>query len=689
MYIESVPNRHSPPAILLRESYREAGKVRKRTLANLSKWPPVVVEGLRILLKGGTAVADLTTAFDITRSRPHGHVAAVLGTLRKLRLDRTLAATASPERERAIALIVARILAPSSKLATARGLAADTARDSLAEMLGIESVDEDELYAAMDWLLERQGTIEKRLARRHLSDGALVLYDLTSTYFEGRCCPLAKRGYSRDGRRDKLQIVFGLLCNREGCPVAVEVFDGNTADPNTVGVHIEKLRQRFALSRVVLVGDRGMLTEARIREEVAPAGFDWISALRAPAIRELMSSGAVQRSMFDDTDLAEIRCDAYPGERLIVCRNERLAEERARKREALLQGTEALLAPIAGATQREKRRLSGKEKIAMRVGKVIGKYKMAKHFELDITETAFAYHRKADAIAAEAALDGLYIVRTSVPATELDAEHTVRAYKGLSVVERAFRSLKTVDLKVRPIYHYAGARVRAHVFLCMLAYYVEWHMRQRLKPLLFDDEEPDVAEAARPSVVAPAEVSPSAQNKARRKRTASGERVHSFRTLLDDLATVANNRVVAPLADAKPFDLITRPTALQRKAFKLLGVRLERTSNAFANFLFHSEKQQVDSRRLSKFRLDSGIKIRRLRDIGEEFSAAIMDVYWAIDATFNGTPACKIIEHSSTNTAYIVQQVVGQIQKIPQPLPQPAQMRNNQPGRAQGKKRRR
>ena len=410
-----------------------------------------------------------------------------------------------------------------------------------------------------------------------MSDGALVLYDLTSTYFEGRCCPLAKRGYSRDGRRDKLQIVFGLLCNREGCPVAVEVFDGNTADPNTVGV---SHRGAAPALRPLACGAGRRPRDAhraRIREEVAPAGFDWISALRAPEIRELMSSGAVQRSMFDETDLAEIRCDAYPGERLIVCRNERLAQERARKREALLQATEALLAPIAGATQREKRRLSGKEKIAMRVGKVIGKYKMAKHFELDITETAFAYHRKADAIAAEAALDGLYIVRTSVPATELDAEHTVRAYKGLSVVERAFRSLKTVDLKVRPIYHYAGARVRAHVFLCMLAYYVEWHMRQRLKPLLFDDEEPDVAEVARPSVVAPAEVSPSAQDKARRKRTASGEPVHSFRTLLDDLATVANNRVVAPLADAKPFDLITRPTALQRKAFKLLGVRLERT----------------------------------------------------------------------------------------------------------------
>ena len=577
MYIESVPNRNSPPAILLRESYRDAGKVRKRTLANLSKWPTTLVEGLRILLKGGTAVADLTTAFDIIRSRPHGHVAAVLGTVRKLRLDRLIASAASPERARVIALIVARILAPGSKLAIARGLAADTARDSLAEELGIDSVDEDELYAAMDWLLERQGVIEQRLARRHLSDGALVLYDLTSTYLEGRCCPLAKRGYSRDGKRGKLQIVFGLLCNREGCPVAVEVFEGNTADPRTVGAHIDKLRRRFRLSRVVLLGDRGMLTEARIREEVAPAGLDWITTLRAPASRELVNSGAVQRSMFDDTDLAEIRCDAYPGERLIVCRNERLAKERAHKREALLQATEALLAPIVAATQRDKRRLKGKEKIALRVGKVIGKYKMAKHFELDITDSAFISRRNTDAIAAEAALDGLYIVRTSVPATELDAEQTVHAYKGLSVVERAFRSLKTVDVKVRPIYHYAAPRVRAHVFLCMLAYYVEWHMRQRLKALLFDDEEPEVAGAARASVVAPAEVSPSAQDKARRKRTASGESVHSLRTLLDDLATIAKNRVVAPLADAEPFDLITRPTALQRRAFKLLGVRLERT----------------------------------------------------------------------------------------------------------------
>ena len=577
MYIESVPNRNSPPAILLRESYRDAGKVRKRTLANLSKWPPALVEGLRVLLKGGTAVADLTTAFDIVRSRPHGHVAAVLGTVRKLRLDRLIASAPSPERERAIALIVARILAPGSKLATARGLAADTARDSLAEELGIEHVDEDELYAAMDWLLERQGVIEQRLAKRHLSDGALVLYDLTSTYLEGRCCPLAKRGYSRDGKRGKLQIVFGLLCNREGCPIAVEVFEGHTADPRTVGTQLDKLRRRFGLERVVLVGDRGMLTEARIREEVAPAGLDWITTLRAPAIRALVSSGAVQRSMFDDTDLAEIRSPAYPGERLIVCRNERLAEERTHKREALLQATEALLAPIVAATVRNKRRLKGKEKIALRVGKVIGKYKMAKHFELDITDSAFAWRRNTEAIAAEAALDGLYIVRTSVPAAELDAEQTVRAYKGLSAVERAFRSLKTVDLKVRPIYHYAASRVRTHVLLCMLAYYVEWHMRQRLKPLLFDDEDPEEAQAARPSVVARAEVSPGAQDKARSKRTASGESVHSLRTLLDNLATITKNRVVAPLAGAEPFDLITRPTAQQRKAFKLLGVRLERT----------------------------------------------------------------------------------------------------------------
>ena len=574
MYIESVPNRNSPPAILLRESFREDGKVRKRTLANLSKWPATLVKGLKILLKGGRAVARLEDAFHIARSLPHGHVAAVLGTLKKLRLDRSIAGTASPERQRVIALIAARILDPGSKLATARGLAQATARDSLAETLGIGDTDENDLYAAMDWLLDRQDAIERRLAKRHLTDGALVLYDLTSSYLEGRRCPLAKRGHSRDGKRGKLQIEFGLLCDREGCPVAVEVFDGNTADPMTVGTQIDKLRHRFGLHRVVLVGDRGMLTEARIREDVKPAGLDWISALRSSAIRELVESGAVQMSLFDETDLIEIRSKAYPGERLMVCRNPRLAAERARKREDLLQATEALLEPIAAATTREKRRLAGKDKIGLRVGKSIGKYKMAKHFELDIADHSFGYRRNPSSIAREAALDGLYIVRTSLTAAELDAEGTVRAYKRLSTVERAFRSLKTVDLKVRPIFHHAANRVRAHVFLCMLAYYVEWHMRQRLKPLLFDDDDAAAAEAARPSIVAPAEVSASAKDKARSKHTADGLPVHSFRTLLGDLATVAKNRVVPNIPGSEPFETITRPTKLQRQALALLGVRL-------------------------------------------------------------------------------------------------------------------
>ena len=573
MYIESVPNRNSPPAVLLRESFRDAGKVKKRTLANLSKWPPTLVEGLRGLLKGGAAVSRLDDAFDIVRSKPHGHVAAVLGTLRKLGLHRMIAGAESPERRRVLAMIVARILDPGSKLAAARGLAEATARDSLAEALGLEDCDEDDLYAAMDWLLKRRDAIERRLAKRHLEDGALVLYDLTSVWLEGRHCPLGRRGYSRDGKRGKLQIEFGLLCDAEGRPVAVEVFDGNTADPATVGAQIDKLRHRFGFSRVVLVGDRGMLTEARIREEVRPSGLDWISALRGPAVRSLVESGAVRLSLFDQTDLVEIRSDAYPGERLMVCRNPLLAEQRARKREELLRATEALLDPIAAAARREKRRLKGADKIGVRVGKVVGKYKMAKHFDLDIEDDAFGYRRRPESIAAEAALDGLYVVRTSLAETRLDAEGAVRAYKRLSAVERAFRSLKTVDLKVRPVFHRTADRVRAHVFLCMLAYYVEWHMRQRLKPPLFDDHDPAAAEAARTSIVAPAKVSDAAKEKARGKRTANGHPVHSFRTLLGDLATISRNRVVPRLPGAEPFEVLTRPTAPQREAFKLLGVR--------------------------------------------------------------------------------------------------------------------
>ena len=576
MYIETVPNRNSPPAILLREGWRENGQVKKRTLANLTKWPPQKIDALRRVLRNEPLVGR-EDAFDIQRSLPHGHVAAVLGTLRTLRLDRAIAGAESPERQRTLAMIVARILDPASKLATARGLAEATARDSLTETLALGETDEDDLYAAMDWLLERQGTIERRLARRHLKDGALVLYDLTSVYLEGRRCELGQRGYSRDGRRGKLQIEFGLLCNAEGCPVAVEVFDGNTADPVTVGAQIDKLKRRFGFSKVVLVGDRGMLTEARIRDDVKPAGLDWISALRGPAVRSLVESGAVQMSLFDATGLIEVRSPEYPGERLMVCRNPLLAEERARKREELLEATEALLDPIVAATKREKRRLKGADKIGVRVGKVIGRYKMAKHFELHIEEDSFGYLRKPESIAAEAALDGLYVVRTSLTEGELDAEDTVRAYKRLSAVEQAFRSLKTVDLKVRPIFHRTAERVRAHVLLCMLAYYVEWHMRARLGPLLFDDHDPGSVQAARTSIVGPAQVSEAAKAKARSKRTAAGQPVHSFRTLLGDLATIVKNRVVPQVPGAEPFEVLTRPTALQREAFRLLGVHLERS----------------------------------------------------------------------------------------------------------------
>ena len=571
MYIEAVPNRNSPPAILLRESYRHQGKVKKRTLANLSKWDPDLVAGLRILLKKGTAVANFETSLDIVRSQPHGHIAALLGSLRKIGLDRCLGPS-GPQRDLVIALVVARLAHPRSKLATARGLRAATRTDSLADVLGLPDLNENHLYDAMDWLLKRQDAVQKRLARRHLNEGSLVLYDLTSCYLEGRRCKLAKRGYSRDGKRGKLQIEFGLICNQDGCPVAVQVFAGNTSDPATVGTVLETLKNRFGLSRVVLVGDRGMLTQARIREEVQPSGLDWITALRAPAIRQLVESGSVQMSLFDERDLLEIRSDAYPGERLMVCRNPLLARQRAAKRRELLAKTEELLEPIAAATRRERRPYRGRDRIALRVGKVLNKYKMAKHFDLDITDGSFAYRRNPESIAAEAALDGLYVVRTSLAAEEMDAEATVRAYKGLSVVEQAFRSYKTVDLKVRPIYHWSNDRVRAHVFLCLLAYYVEWHMRQRLAPLLFDDTDPNGA--PRPSIVAPAKASRAAQKKAQSKRTPDGLPVHSFRTLLEDLATIVRNQVVPKLPGARPFTIVTRPTPLQQQALDRLGVRL-------------------------------------------------------------------------------------------------------------------
>ena len=576
MYVDIVPNRRSPPAVLLREGWRENGKIRKRTIANLSSWPMEKVLTLRRLLKNEPLVGR-DEAFDIVRSLPHGHVAAVLGTVRKLGLDRLIDPKPSPRRNQVLAMIAARILEPASKLATARGLAEATALSTLGEVLDA-ALDEDDLYGAMDWLLERQERIERGLAKRHLGEGCLVLYDLTSVWMEGTRCPLARRGHSRDGRQGKLQIEFGLLCDRDGCPVSVEVFPGNTADPATVASQIAALRERFSLSKVVLVGDRGMLTEARIREEVKPAGLDWVSALRGPAIRSLVEAGEVEMSLFDERDLVEIASDAYPGERLMVCRNPLLAEDRARKRQELLEATEALLEPIAAATRRDKRRLTGADRIGERVGKVIGKYKVAKHFTWSIDDDGvFTYERDEAAIAAEARLDGLYVIRTSLPESELDGPGTVRAYKRLGSVERAFRSLKTVDLKVRPVFHRTGPRVRAHVFLCMLAWYVEWHMRRKLKPVLFDDEDTQGAEARRPSVVAPAQASASARAKAATKTTPDGDPVHSFRTLLGDLATITRNTVAPRLPGAEPFQVTTRPTQLQKKAFELLGVRLVRS----------------------------------------------------------------------------------------------------------------
>ena len=415
MYIESVPNRNSPPAILLRESYRDGGKIKKRTIANLSSWPTDIIEGLRTLLKGGKVAAADQETIVVRRALPHGHVAAVLGTLRDIGLDRLLGPAGNRCRDLVIAMIVARLIAPASKLATARMLDPLTAAFSLGETLGLGAVDEDELYVALDWLGERQEAVEKALARKHLRAGMLVLYDVSSSYVEGRCCELAQLGYNRDGKKGKLQIVYGLLCARDGCPVAIEVFEGDTADPRTLATQIDKVKKRFALDHVVLVGDRGMITQARIDGEIAPAGLDWITALRAPAIRELAEAGALQMSLFDQRDMAAITSPDYPGERLIVCRNRDLARERARKREDLLAATEKDLAIIAAAVRRARKPLRGEAAIALKVGAVVNRHKMAKHFDLVIGEASFTFHRKAAAIAAEAALDGIYVVRTSLP----------------------------------------------------------------------------------------------------------------------------------------------------------------------------------------------------------------------------------------------------------------------------------
>ena len=572
MHIETIPNRNSRPAILLRESYREGSKVRKRTLCNLSNWPTAYIEGLRGVLKGGTVIPPERDAFVVIRSLPHGHVAAALGIARRIGLDCILGPGGNRCRDLVLALVVGRILEPASKLAAARALSPDTAASSLGQVLGLGAVDEDELYAALDWLGERQPAIEAALAKRHLRHGTLVLYDVSSSYMEGRCCPLAKRGYSRDGKKGTPQIIYGLLCAPDGCPVAIEVFDGNTADPMTLATQVEKLKRRFRLDHVVLVGDRGMITQARITEDIRAAGLDWITALRAPAIKALMADGALQLSLFDQRDMASITAPDFPGERLVVCRNPDLAAERTRKREDLLAATERDLARIKAAVARRRAPLRGAKEIALAVGAVIDKHKMAKHFDLDITDTAFSFARKVNEIATEAATDGIYVVRTSLPADALDDVATVRSYKSLALVERAFRCLKTVDLHIRPVYHWLAERVRAHVFLCMLAYYLEWHMRQRLAPMLFDDTDKQAADALRTSIVAPAQRSPAAVSKQTTGMTADGLPVHSFRTLLQDLATVVRNTIVTAITPDYHLTVVTRPTPIQQRAFQLLGV---------------------------------------------------------------------------------------------------------------------
>jgi hypothetical protein len=557
-------------SVLLRQSYREGPKVKKRTLASLTALPAAAIDAIERVLRGERLVpAD--QALTITRSRPHGHVAAVLGTARTLGLESLLDPEPGRTRDLVLAMVVARVLQPASKLATTRLL--DTT--SLGPTMGVEDATEDELYSAMDWLLMRQEHIEERLAQRYLEPGGVVLYDLTSTYVEGEHCPLAKRGYSRDGKSGKQQIEFGLLTNVEGAPVAIEAFAGNTADPATFQGQVQKVRDRFGVREVVWVADRGMLTSAQVEKLQKVVGAHWITALRAPTIQQLVEVGSVQLSLFDTQDLAEVTDPRYPGERLVVCHNPLLAEKRAHKREDMLQATERELARVAAMVERGaaggRGRLRGAAAIGERVGRVINKYQMAKHFTRTITDSGFTYARNDRSITQEAALDGLYILRTDVPRERLDTAGVVLAYKSLAHVEQAFRHFKLSDLEVRPIYHYTEPRVRAHLLLCLLAYWVQRAMQRSLAPLLFGDEAPP----ARPNPVAPAPRSVAARQKDRTQRTVEGFPVHSFRTLLATLGTLVKNRVLPPGGDPHiAFELLTQPTPLQQRAFELLGLQI-------------------------------------------------------------------------------------------------------------------
>lgn len=574
MYIETVPNRGSKPAILLRESWREGKKTRKRTIANLSKWPPEKIEMLRAVLKGGIVITDLESSFRTIRTMPHGHVAAVLGTIRKLGLDRLISSRSSRQRKLVVAMIAARVLFPGSKLALSRGLGSQACNSSLGHVLAIEDTDEDELYDAMDWLLGRQSAIEKKLVERHLESGSLVLYDVSSAHFEGRQCPLARIGHPHGGPKNRLQVNFGILADDQGRPVAVEVFDGNTGDPTTFTAQVKKVKQRFDLDTIIYVGDRGMITSARIREDLQDQeGIDWITALRFVQIRSLVKQGAFQPSLFDEMDLGEISSPDFPGERLVVCRNPALAADRSRKREELLVATEDKLDLIVAATQRRSRPLKGEQKIALRAGKVLGKSKVGKHFNVTITDDAFTYERDQERINQEKALDGFYVVRTSVAADRMTAEQIVGSYKGLSRVEQAFRMMKSIDLKVRPIFHRLEKRVRAHFFLCMLAYYVDWHLRTDLAPLLFEDDDHEGAHALRDSIVRKARVSPSAEEKTATKRTHDGFQVQSLKTLIGHLACIALNEHQSMIKGVDDtFFKVTDLDPLSTRAFELLEV---------------------------------------------------------------------------------------------------------------------
>ena len=567
MYIETVPNRNSPPAILLRQGWREGKKTQKRTLANLSDWPKHKIETLRRLLRDETLISP-QDLFKTEKTLPHGHVEAILGTIRKLGVDTIIYSKPCRERDLVVAMIVERLIHASSKLAATRFWHTTT----LAEELSVADASEDDLYAAMDWLLAHKGRIEKKLADRHLANGGTVLYDVSSSYYEGRTCPWAKLGHDRDGQKGLPIIVYGVMTDSQGRPVSVEIYEGNTGDPSTVADQADKLRKQFGLTHMVLVGDRGMLTQTQIRELKKHPGLGWITALRSNAIRKLVDSGALQLSLFDEKNLAEIHAPDFPGERLMVCFNPLLAAERRRKREDLLQATEKGLAKLAAQVARRTKTPMKQSEIGLKAGRLLAQYKVGKHFILEIRDGGFAWSRREEGISRESELDGLYVIRTSEPAEKFSTEDTVRSYKSLSQVERMFRCLKGLDLLVRPIRHRTEARVPAHIFLCMLAYYVEWHMRQALAPILFEDEELE-KERKRRDPVLPAKPSESVKRKKRTHLTPDGLPVHDFESLLSELAT--RGRVTYTMKSGD-MDLeikqLPELTPLQKRAYELLGL---------------------------------------------------------------------------------------------------------------------